>query len=70
MFEPWSKEDMNGIDARMVTRGGEEISFQIKSSNRRMKRHFRVHPDIPCISTEGYGTIRDIAMLIRDEFFL
>lgn len=70
MFGPWSKEDMNGIDAKLVTRGGVEISFQIKSSNRGMRRHFKMHPNIPCISTQGYRSIREIAMLIRDEFFL
>jgi hypothetical protein len=70
MFAPDSDEDVNGIDAKMVTRNGEEILFQIKSSSRGVKKHLNRHPNIPCINVRGCGRISDVARLLLEEFML
>lgn len=65
LTERGSREDLAGVDAyvRVQTRNydSELIGIQVKSSNRSVKRHESMHPDIPCIVVSPLDTPEGLA---------
>jgi hypothetical protein len=65
---PGDENDRNGIDAGFVTERGVEILFQVKSSSIGVQKHFRKHPNIPCLNLHACRSISDVVVLIQDQF--
>lgn len=70
MSAPNSALDKDGIDATFTDLEGRQVGFQIKGSERAVRKHLARHPNVPWINVSQCICPEDIAALIREVFNL